>query len=93
MVLLIKADGQQLTTAYNSFSKLESQLSSAVFFQLNRQFIVNLNAIRSVQDDVNQKLLVTLAPALHKSQSHEQVVVSRYRSAEFKKWFYQTVMA
>lgn len=91
VVLLVKADGQQLTTAYNSFAKLEPQLSASVFFQLNRQFIVHLNAIRSVQDDVNQKLLIELAPALHKNESAEQVMVSRYRSAEFKKWFRQVI--
>jgi hypothetical protein len=93
VVLLIRADGQQLTTNYTSFNKLENQLPTTSFFQLNRQFIVNLNAVRLVQDDVNQKLLVGLAPALHKNQTHEQVMVSRYRSAEFKKWFRQTVPA
>lgn len=90
LVLLMKADGQQLTTAYTSFTKLGNLLSDTFFFQLNRQFIVNLSAIRFVRDDINQKLLVGLAPALHKTGPHEQVVVSRYRSAEFKKWFRQT---
>lgn len=90
LVLLIKTDGQQLTTAYTSFTKLGDLLPDAFFFQLNRQFIVNLSAIRFVRDDVNQKLLVGLAPALHKTDPHEPVIVSRYRSAEFKKWFRQT---
>ena len=93
LVLLIKADGQQLTTAYTSFTKLGDLLSDALFFQLNRQFIVNLNAIRFVRDDINQKLLVDLAPALHKTDPYEQVIVSRYRSAEFKKWFRQIEVA
>jgi len=93
LVLLIKSDGQQLTTAYTSFTKLGDLLSDDFFFQLNRQFIVNLNAIRFVRDDINQKLLVGLAPALHKTDPHEQVIVSRYRSAEFKKWFRQIEVA
>ncbi|QIP13308.1 LytTR family transcriptional regulator [Spirosoma aureum] len=92
VVLLIRADGQQITTAYNSFNKLENQLPAA-FFQLNRQFIVHLNSIRSVQDDSNQKLIVDLVPALHKNQPYEQVVISRYRRAEFKKWFRQATLA
>ncbi|GAB3774703.1 hypothetical protein GCM10028818_17850 [Spirosoma horti] len=87
LVLLIKSDGQQLTTAYTSFTKLGDLLPETSFFQLSRQFIVNLNAIRFVQDDVNQKLLVGLMPALHKNDPHERVIVSRYRSAQFKKWF------
>ncbi|AKD56717.1 LytR/AlgR family response regulator transcription factor [Spirosoma radiotolerans] len=93
LVLLIKSDGQQLTTAYTSFTKLGDLLSDAPFFQLNRQFIVNLNAIRFVQDDVNQKLLVGLTPALHRNDPHEQVIVSRYRSVQFKKWFRQIEVA
>ena len=89
VVLLVKTDGQQLTTNYNSFSKLEELLPESQFFQLNRQFIVSVQAIRSVQDDSNRKLLVTLTPALHRNQPEETVTVSRYRNAEFKKWLQQ----
>lgn len=91
VVLLVQTNGQQLTTNYNSFASLENQLLTAGFFQLNRQFIVAMHAIRQVQDDSNQKLLVELMPALHKNQTGEQVTVSRYRRADFKKWFRQTV--
>lgn len=89
VVLLVKTDGQQLTTNYNAFSRLESLLPEGHFFQLNRQFIVSLSAIRAVQDDSNRKLRVTLAPALHRNQPEETVTVSRYRNAEFKKWLQQ----
>ncbi|MGM9510482.1 LytR/AlgR family response regulator transcription factor [Larkinella sp. GY13] len=89
VVLLVKTDGQQLTTNYNSFSRLESLLPEGYFFQLNRQFIVSLAAIRTVQDDSNRKLRVTLTPALHRNQPEETVTVSRYRNAEFKKWLQQ----
>ena len=89
VVLLIKTDGQQITTNYTSFAKLENQLPAHDFFQLNRQFIVSVQAIRSVQDDSNRKLLVTLTPALHKNQPQQTVTVSRYRNAEFKQWLRQ----
>jgi hypothetical protein len=92
VVLLVKTDGQQLTTNYNSFSKLESLLSEGLFFQLNRQFIVSVQAVRSVQDDSNRKLLVTLTPALHKHLPEETVTVSRYRNTEFKKWLQHLVV-
>ncbi|WP_460968844.1 LytTR family DNA-binding domain-containing protein, partial [Spirosoma migulaei] len=81
-----KADGQQVVTRYSSFSRLQESLDSLYFFQLSRQFIVGLGAVRSVQDDVNRKLVVTLAPALHKQQASQEVIVSRYRSLELKKW-------
>ncbi|RRA99891.1 LytR/AlgR family response regulator transcription factor [Larkinella rosea] len=89
VVLLVKTDGQQLTTNYNSFSKLESRLPAHHFFQLNRQFIVSVQAVRSVQDDSNRKLIVTLTPSLHKNQLAETVMVSRYRNLEFRKWLQQ----
>ncbi|GAA4396527.1 hypothetical protein GCM10023187_04750 [Nibrella viscosa] len=93
VVLLVKTNGQQITTSYNSFAKLEERLPADVFFQLSRQFIVGLPAVRAVEDDQNRKLIVRLTPALHKSDSHEMVTVSRYRSAEFKKWFRQVATA
>lgn len=86
LVLLIKSDGQQLTTRYSSFSHLTEGLDNRYFFQLSRQFIVGLGAVRAVQDDVNRKLVVTLVPALHKQQANQEVIVSRYRSLELKKW-------
>lgn len=93
VVLLIKSDGQQMTTNYNAFTQLNSQLPDTLFFQLNRQFIVYKTAIRNIQDDVNRKLLVDLSPPLHKQQLVESVTVSRYRSAELKKWLQDTATA
>ncbi|MFD2935681.1 LytR/AlgR family response regulator transcription factor [Spirosoma flavum] len=86
LVLLIKSDGQQLTTRYSSFTHLIENLDKHFFFQLSRQFVVSLGAVRGVQDDVNRKLIVTLAPALHKQEVNQEVIVSRYRSLELKKW-------
>ncbi|GAA4469350.1 hypothetical protein GCM10023189_56250 [Nibrella saemangeumensis] len=93
VVLLVKTNGQQIMTSYNSFAKLEDRLPADAFFQLSRQFIVSLPAIRAVEDDENRKLLVLLTPALRRSDPHETVTVSRYRSAEFKKWFRQVATA
>ncbi len=87
IVWLIKTDGQRLTTNYRSFSDIENRLDNALFFPLNRQFIAQLSAIRSVEDDVNRKLILHLLPAFSKNQETEIVTVSRYRHAEFKKWF------
>ncbi|MBD2756128.1 LytTR family DNA-binding domain-containing protein [Spirosoma validum] len=86
LVLLVKTDGQQVTTRYSSFAQLTSGLDTRYFFQLSRQFVVGLGSVRGVQDDVNRKLVVTLVPALHKQQAHQEVTVSRYRSLELRKW-------
>ncbi|GAB3945287.1 hypothetical protein GCM10028805_14120 [Spirosoma harenae] len=86
LILLVKTDGQQVPTVYSSVAQLTPVLDKHHFFQLSRQFIVHQNAVRAVQDDVNRKLVVTLVPALHKQQATQEVVVSRYRSQELKKW-------
>ncbi|WP_310394647.1 hypothetical protein [Hymenobacter sp.] len=43
-------------------------------------------AVRTVQDDVNRKLRLTLAPGPLAGQATETVLISRYRSAEFRRW-------
>lgn len=86
VVVLIKTDGQKLTTNYNSFSLINNRLPTNLFFQLNRQVITHLQSIRSVTDDINRKLIVQISPG-QKSLNKESVTVSRYRNAEFKQWF------
>jgi hypothetical protein len=92
MVTLVKCDGQKLLTNYTSFAAITARLQGQAFFQLNRQYIAHLQSIRSVTDDVNRKLRVQLS-AMPGART-EEVVVSRYRSAEFKQWLsgqWQTV--
>ncbi|AUD03315.1 LytTR family DNA-binding domain-containing protein [Spirosoma pollinicola] len=86
LVLLVKSDGQQITTRFSSLPSLLDTIDNQYFFQLSRQFVVSAGAVRAVQDDVNRKLIVTLVPALHKQDAGQDVIVSRYRSLELKKW-------
>lgn len=92
LILLVKTTGQQVATRYASFGQLGPSLTSDYFFQLSRQFVVGLGAVRAVQDDVNRKLVVSLAPALHKQDSYQAVVVSRYRSVALRKWLQPTAL-
>ncbi|AEI49409.1 LytTR family DNA-binding domain-containing protein [Runella slithyformis] len=91
MVLLVKTDGAKIPTAYQALTQLSEQLTSHYFFPLSRQIVVGLGAIKAVKDDVNRKLVVSLVPSLHQHRATEQVVVSRYRSAEFSKWLQTAV--
>ena len=90
LVQLIRADGRRVTTNYDSLAALDGRLAPAQFFQISRQFIVQLNAVRSVQDDVNRKLQITLTPGLAPDQPTQTVTISRYRSAEFRRWLMAT---
>jgi hypothetical protein len=90
LVQLVQTDGRRVTTNYDALNPLTGQLSPTQFFQINRQFVVNLTAVRSVRDEPNRKLSLTLAPGRSPGQPTEQVIISRYRSAEFKRWLMAT---
>jgi|GEM_PF-1708692 len=86
LVQLVRTDGRVFTTNYDSLAALDGQLPRDYFFQINRQFIVHLNAVQTVRDDVNRKLIIHLVPALPQQQTDKGVIISRYRSAEFRQW-------
>jgi len=60
---------------------LQTTLPSADFYRLNRQMIVNLEAVKEVKNDASGKLLVTLEPTYE-----DAVTVSRKKASEFKQW-------
>lgn len=61
--------------------KLEEMLDKKVFFRINRQFIVNVNAIREMHPYSKSRVKVDLDPP-----TDLETIVSTERSAEFKKW-------
>lgn len=65
----------------HSLDELGKMLDPKFFFQLNRQFIANINAIKSIHSYFNGKLKVELLP-----QTTDEVVVSREKASEFKQW-------
>jgi len=67
-----------------NLEELEEQLDPTLFFRLNRQYIVNVNAIDKVYNHFNSKLKVTFRHyALH------EAFVSRERAPLFKAWLDQ----
>jgi len=93
MVWLMKKDGQKLLTNLDSFAKIEAQLPEPTFFRLNRQYIVHWQAVRSVAEAVNRKLTIQVIPAFQSNFESTSITVSRYRAAEFRKWFAQLTQA
>lgn len=67
-----------------TLEQLEQQLDPAVFFRANRQFIINRNAVETVDYFFNGRLLVTLNPV-----PHEKVLVSKAKAMLFRKWLDQ----
>jgi DNA-binding LytR/AlgR family response regulator len=64
-----------------NLDELESLLDPAVFFRINRQFIVNVNAIDRMQAWSKSRVKITLKPP-----SPHETVVSTDRSPVFKEW-------
>jgi DNA-binding LytR/AlgR family response regulator len=66
-----------------TLSDLEEELNPDDFLRMNRQFIINLNAIDRVENYFNSKLIVKLIPGL---ETPERIVVSRDKASTVKNW-------
>jgi DNA-binding LytR/AlgR family response regulator len=64
-----------------SLEGLKVQLHPDLFFKINRQFIVNIEAIKRVHSYFNGKLKLEIEP-LHK----EDIIVGKDKAAAFKQW-------
>lgn len=66
----------------NSVEGLKRALDATVFFQINRGQIININTIEKIYPYFNQRLKLNLVPPFQQTE----IIVSRSRVAEFKKW-------
>ena len=60
---------------------IEAEVNPKLFFRLNRQFIVNYESIEKVHTWFSGKMKVQVKPA-----AYEEIIISRLKAAEFKKW-------
>lgn len=60
---------------------IEDELNPEVFNRVNRQFIINRNAIENIKHYFNGKLIVNISPI-----AKERIVVSKAKATGFKKW-------
>lgn len=60
---------------------IENELNPTDYYRVNRQFIVNKNAIANIKYYFNGKLIVNTNPPFK-----ERIVVSKAKASEFKKW-------
>ncbi|GAA4155780.1 LytTR family DNA-binding domain-containing protein [Chryseobacterium ginsenosidimutans] len=83
IVYVQMADGRQYVTEF-TLEQLERELNPTSFFRANRQFIINKNAIDTVEYFFNGRLLVKIHPL-----PQEQVLVSKAKAMQFRKWLDQ----
>ncbi|WNH14119.1 LytR/AlgR family response regulator transcription factor [Thalassobellus suaedae] len=60
---------------------LEGELNPSVFFQISRKCIININAIKNIVSYSNSRLKLEL-----NSYQESEIIVSRERVKDFKKW-------
>jgi two-component system, LytTR family, response regulator LytT len=61
--------------------EIETEIDLKTFFRANRQFILNYNSIHKVHTWFSGKLKVAVKP-----EAYEEIIISRLRAADFKKW-------
>lgn len=64
-----------------SLEQMEGELDPLKFFRVNRKFIVNINAIKDIISYTNSRLQIKL-----NNFSELDIIVSREKVKEFKKW-------
>lgn len=64
-----------------TLEKIYQKVDSNIFFRINRQMIVNIDAIIDMQSYTSNRLKLKL-----KVVHHEEVVVSKEKSSDFKTW-------
>ncbi|MFC0263229.1 LytR/AlgR family response regulator transcription factor [Fontibacter flavus] len=73
-------DGKDYVLDY-TMDDIQQMLESTRFFRLNRQVIASIESIDKTNFYFNNKLKISLIPVFE-----EEVLVSRERAAEYKKW-------
>lgn len=77
---LVLKDKTQLAVT-QTMDELEEQLDPTPFFSANRQHIINVSSIDSIQNSFNGKLRIKL-----KRDAEREVLVSKEKGPLFKQW-------
>ena len=77
---LVNTQGQKFILD-KSLADIEKQLDPAMFFRINRQYIIHIDAIQQMHAHTKARVRIDLLPA-----AHEEIIVSTEKSPLFKKW-------
>ncbi|MGZ3837214.1 MAG: LytR/AlgR family response regulator transcription factor [Flavisolibacter sp.] len=67
-----------------TLSELEEELDAQEFFRMNRQYIVNIDAIKSFRTYQRVKLQVRL----NLENTPQTIIISQHMAPSFRKWIY-----
>src|SRR5258706_1731928 len=80
LVCMVEKEGQKFILD-KSLADLEKELEPALFYRVNRKYLVNINAIRKIKTYPKSKLQLELIPAVA-----EDIIVSQENTGAFKEW-------
>ncbi len=84
IVFVLDKEGRKYMADKN-LSDLEEELDKETFFRVNRQYILNINYVKSYKSYDRVKLQVDL----HISHPAHNIVISQETAPLFKKWIYE----
>jgi len=64
-----------------SLADIEKQINPALFYRVNRKYLVQMNAIKKIKAFPKSKLLLELEPAIK-----EDIIISQENVSAFKEW-------
>lgn len=64
-----------------TIDNLEKLVNPLYFFRINRKYMVSIDSVEEIHNYFNSRVLVRLLP-----KQEEQIIVSRDRTGNFKKW-------
>ncbi|KXX71033.1 LytTR family DNA-binding domain-containing protein [Flammeovirga sp. SJP92] len=76
-----QTDQKVTITVDFTLDKLEYELDPSMFFRVNRQYIVNINAVKSIEPFYNGKWVLRL-----KTMEEQEIVIPKEKAPKFKKW-------
>ncbi len=80
LICLVDQEGRKFILD-QSLSDIEKQLDPAVFYRVNRKFLVNMNAIRRIKSHTKSKLLLEIDPPVD-----DEIIISQENVLAFKEW-------
>lgn len=79
-LLVVTKDKTQYLVS-NKLELLEQRLDPEKFFRINRQYIINIDAINEIKSSENGKLKIELIQS-----SKEELIISKEKATAFKNW-------
>jgi DNA-binding LytR/AlgR family response regulator len=80
LVCMVEKGGRKFILD-QSLAEIEKQLDPALFYRVNRKYLLQLNAIRRIRSYPKSKLLLEVFPV-----AMEEIIVSQENAMAFKEW-------